>query len=119
MNRTERSDHEINSMGLRPLCSHVRRCWPAVAAATAATALAAVASPLAVAAAVAAVSRHVDSDPIMEGTDVPLSATTSSAGAMAFVKSVAATSDNKAEPIRVGDAVLATSETDEPDPPSR
>ena len=52
----------------------------------------------------------------MSGTDVPLSATTSSAGAMEFVKRVAATSDNKAEPIRVGDAVLATSNTDEPDP---
>jgi hypothetical protein len=52
----------------------------------------------------------------MNGTDVPLSATTSSAGAMEFVKRVAATSDNSAEPIRVGDAVLATSDTDEPDP---
>ncbi len=50
------------------------------------------------------------------GSDVPLSATTSSAGAFAFVKSVAATSDNTALPIVVGDAVLATSETDEPDP---
>ena len=58
-----------------------------------------------------------DSDPnTMSGTDVPLSATTSSAGAMEFVKRVAATSDNSAEPIRVGDAVLATSDTDEPDP---
>jgi hypothetical protein len=58
-----------------------------------------------------------DSDPnMMSGTDVPLSATTSSAGAMEFVKRLAATSANKAEPIRVGDAVLATSNTDEPDP---
>ena len=58
-----------------------------------------------------------NSDPnLMSATDVPLSATTSSAGAMEFVKRVAATSDNKAEPIRVGDAVLATSNTDEPDP---
>jgi hypothetical protein len=58
-----------------------------------------------------------NSDPNMvSGTDVPLSATTSSAGAMEFVKRVAATSDDKAEPIRVGDAVLATSNTDEPDP---
>jgi hypothetical protein len=53
---------------------------------------------------------------MMSGTDVPLSATTSSAGAMEFVKRLAATSDNSAEPIRVGDAVLATSNTDEPDP---
>ena len=57
-----------------------------------------------------------NSDPNMAATDVPLSATTSSAGAMEFVKRVAATSDNKAEPIRVGGAVLATSNTDEPDP---
>jgi hypothetical protein len=57
----------------------------------------------------------VPSDPPIAGTDVPLSATTSSAGALAFVKSVAATSDNTANPIVVGDAVLATSDTDEPD----
>lgn len=55
-------------------------------------------------------------DPFVDGTDVPLSATTSSAGALAFVKRVAATSDNSAEPIRVGGAVLGTSDTDEPDP---
>jgi hypothetical protein len=55
-------------------------------------------------------------DPLVAGTDVPVSATTSSAGAFAFVKSVAATSSNTAEPIVVGDAVLATSNTDEPDP---
>jgi hypothetical protein len=57
-----------------------------------------------------------DDPNMMNGTDVPLSATTSSAGAMEFVKRVAATSDNSAEPIRVGNAVLATSDTDEPDP---
>ncbi len=50
------------------------------------------------------------------GTDVPLSATTSAAGALAFVRSLAASSDNTAAPITVGDATLATSETDEPDP---
>jgi hypothetical protein len=50
------------------------------------------------------------------GSDVPQSATASSAGAIAFMKSVAATSDSTAEPLRVGDAVLATSDTDEPDP---
>jgi hypothetical protein len=58
----------------------------------------------------------VETDPNVEGTDVPLSATTSSAGALAFVKRVAATSDDRAEPIRVGGAVLATSDTDESDP---
>ncbi len=55
-------------------------------------------------------------DPFVDGTDVPLSATTSSAGALAFVKRVAATSDNSAEPIRVGGAVLGISDTDESDP---
>ena len=76
------------------------------------------AAAVAVAAAVAAAAPATfDSDPnMMSATDVPLSATTSSAGAMEFVKRVAATSDNSAEPIRVGDAVLATSDTDEPDP---
>ena len=56
-----------------------------------------------------------DGDANVEGTDVPVSATTSSAGAMAFVKRVAATSDDTAEPIRVGGAVLATSDTDDSD----
>jgi hypothetical protein len=49
------------------------------------------------------------------GTDIPLEATTSSAAAVAFVKTVAASSDATAEPIRVGDATLATSDSDEPD----
>jgi hypothetical protein len=55
-------------------------------------------------------------DPPVAGSDVPLSATTSSAAALAFVRAVAATSDNTATPIMVGDATLATSDTDEPDP---
>jgi len=50
------------------------------------------------------------------GSDIPLEATTNSAAAVAFVKTVAATSDNTSEPIRVGDATLATSDVDEPDP---
>jgi hypothetical protein len=58
------------------------------------------------------------------GVDAPVaappgglaSATTSSAGALAFVRAVAATSESGAEPITIGDAALATSETDEPDP---
>ncbi len=56
------------------------------------------------------------SDPLVSGTDVPASATTSSAAALAFVKTLAATGDNSTEPIRVGDVTLATSDTDEPDP---
>jgi hypothetical protein len=55
-------------------------------------------------------------DPPVATSDVPQSAMTSSAGALAFVKSVAATSDNTAAPLTVGDATLATSDTDEPDP---
>ena len=55
-------------------------------------------------------------DPLVAGTDVPASATTSSPGAFSFVSSVAASSDNTAEPLVVGDVTLATSETDEPDP---
>jgi hypothetical protein len=55
-------------------------------------------------------------DPLIAGTEVPTSATTSSPGAIAFVKATAATSSDTAEPFAVGDAVLATSETDEPDP---
>ncbi|HSH92053.1 MAG TPA: hypothetical protein VK996_18860 [Ramlibacter sp.] len=55
-------------------------------------------------------------DPPVVGTDIPVSATTSSAGALAFVKLVASASSNTADPLVAGDAVLATSETDEPDP---
>jgi hypothetical protein len=55
-------------------------------------------------------------NPNVTGTDVPLSATTSSAGALAFVRSVSTTIVENAEPLVVGDATLATSETDEPDP---
>lgn len=51
-----------------------------------------------------------------DGTDVPRSAMSSVAGAIAFMKSVGASGDDTASPLRVGDAVLATSETDEPDP---
>jgi hypothetical protein len=55
-------------------------------------------------------------NPPLAGTDVPASATASPAGALAFVKTVAAATGNDAEPIAVGDAVLATSDTDESDP---
>lgn len=55
-------------------------------------------------------------DPGGPGSGVPTAATTSSAAALAFVKALAATGDNSAEPIPLGDAVLATSDTDEPDP---
>lgn len=47
-------------------------------------------------------------------SEVPASAQASAAGAVAFVRQLAATRDDGAEPIRVGEAVLGTSETDEP-----
>ena len=50
------------------------------------------------------------------GSDALSSAAASSAGALAFVKSVAAATDDAAEPIAIGDATLAASDTDEPDP---
>jgi hypothetical protein len=62
-----------------------------------------------------------DSAPVPQfvaGTDVPISATASSAGAAVFVKEVVAIPTDtaeKAESLELGDAVLATSETDEPD----
>lgn len=54
-------------------------------------------------------------DPVVAGTDVPVTATSSTAGAVAFVSSKVAASDNSAEPITVGDVALATSDTEEPD----
>lgn len=54
------------------------------------------------------------SDQYVEGTDIPTSTTTSSAGAFSFVNGVAGGTDNTAEPLRVGNATLATSDTDEP-----
>lgn len=53
-------------------------------------------------------------DPPVAGTEVPSSATTSAQGAFSFVSSVAATGGEAAEPLVLGDAVLATSDTDEP-----
>ena len=49
-------------------------------------------------------------------TDIPISATTSSAGAFSFVNGVVATGGSETgEPLAVGNAELASSETDEPD----
>lgn len=49
-------------------------------------------------------------------TEIPTSATTSSAGAFTFVKSEASAVKDTAEPLLDADSVLATSDTDEPDP---
>ncbi len=60
-----------------------------------------------------------DSGPqFVSGTDVPLTAVATSSGASVFVKEVVATpidTAEKVEPLELGDAVLATSDTDEPD----
>lgn len=53
-------------------------------------------------------------DPLVPGSEVPQSATTSPDAAFAFVSSVAASADDAAEPLVVGDAVLATTDTEEP-----
>jgi hypothetical protein len=50
------------------------------------------------------------------GSEVPLAATQSAAEATRFVRSTGANSSDSAEPLRVGDATLATSETAEPEP---
>jgi hypothetical protein len=55
------------------------------------------------------------SDPPVAGTDVPTSATTSSTAATDFVRSVVAKGEANAETeLVLGNAVLATSETDDP-----
>ncbi|CAN5450213.1 hypothetical protein BH11PSE7_BH11PSE7_14150 [soil metagenome] len=54
---------------------------------------------------------------LVAGTDVPVSATVDYQAATDFIKSiVAAGGSETAEPLRVGDVTLATSETAEPDP---
>ena len=47
-------------------------------------------------------------------TEIPVSATTSAAGAFSFVNMMASSQNDSAEPLAGGTAVLATSETDEP-----
>ena len=50
-------------------------------------------------------------DPLASGSDVPLSATASADGAFAFVASLVGRRDDRAEPLRLGDARLAASES--------
>lgn len=55
-------------------------------------------------------------NPFVTGTDVPITATTSSAGATDFIKGiVTAGGSESTEPLVAGDAVLAASDTDEAD----
>lgn len=49
-------------------------------------------------------------------SSIPASATTSAAGATAFVKTQVSASSETAEPAVTADEVLGTSETEEPDP---
>lgn len=56
----------------------------------------------------------VDRDPLIAGTDVRSSATTSSAGATAFVTTASAMDNDGGEPLELGDAQLAASDTEEP-----
>jgi hypothetical protein len=51
---------------------------------------------------------------VVSGSDVPLSATQSANAAFDFVAGVAANKSETAEPLVVGDATLATTDTEEP-----
>jgi PBP1b-binding outer membrane lipoprotein LpoB len=53
-------------------------------------------------------------DPPVAGTMVPTSATTSIAGATTFVRTTSAAMSDSDEPLIVGDAVLASSDSAEP-----
>ena len=57
-----------------------------------------------------------DATALLPGTEVPGSATASASGATDFVTSVVNANSETAEPLVLGDAALATSETDEPRP---
>jgi hypothetical protein len=58
-------------------------------------------------------------DPNVAGSDVPQTATLGAADATAFVRGSAASATDSAEPLRLGNAILATSETAEPEPVAR
>ena len=53
-------------------------------------------------------------DALISGTDIPASAAASSDGAAAFVASLAGAPADSTEPITVGNAVLASSDSAEP-----
>ena len=52
----------------------------------------------------------------VSGTEVPLSATQNADAAFQFVSTVAARKSETADPLLVGDATLATTDTEEPQP---
>lgn len=55
-----------------------------------------------------------DNPATTSASEIPMSASTSAASAMSFVNMMASSQNDSAEPLAVGAAVLATSETDEP-----
>ncbi len=57
-----------------------------------------------------------DNPTVASATEIPLSATTSAASAFSFVNMMASSQNDSAEPLVGGAAVLATSETEEPEP---
>ncbi len=54
--------------------------------------------------------------PVIGASEVPASAQQSAVGAFNFVAATAATKSETDEPLRVGDATLATSDSDDPQP---
>ncbi len=50
------------------------------------------------------------------GTDIPVTATETTAGVVSFANLSVANTGDADEPLVVGDAALASSDTDEPDP---
>lgn len=57
-----------------------------------------------------------DGPQLVTGTDVPTTATATAVGATSFVRSTSASNADTAEPLALGNADLATSETAEPEP---
>lgn len=56
-------------------------------------------------------------DPLQPGSQVPSSAAASASAATAFVRSSAASSSESAEPLELGEAQLAASDSSEPEAP--
>lgn len=57
---------------------------------------------------------EAQADALVPGSEVPVGATTSADGALSFTQSVAAVARDSSEPLVLGDAVLASSDTAEP-----
>jgi hypothetical protein len=55
-------------------------------------------------------------EPVVAGTDVPVTATETTAAVISFANLSVSKGTDGDEPLQVGEAALASSETDEPDP---